>query len=311
MNYIYAHATKVFALDSNLQVLESHDLDATAIKAISSYQVTSIEAELAKKHQAVLVNAKKENSAIIDVETLAKIHVAVTAGMPPTLIYDEICSDAITNSIDWDLFVIAAIHSVEELDKTINLHAKRLREWFEWGNPEFSRSIPDHQKFAEMVSTSTQDSLHPRHVLAETDYAQIQILATSLVQLFALREVQQNYVLNEMNQHLPNFTLIAGSQIGAKLLAIAGSAKNLVKMTGSTIQVLGAEKALFRHLKTGAKPPKYGVLYQHGLVAKCKDQGGMARRIANSLTIAVKADYFKGSKDVGAQLLVKLEGGSQ
>ena len=106
----------------------------------------------------------------------------------------------------------------------------------------------------------------------------------------------------------PNITAVAGAVIGAKLLAIAGSLKKLSLFPASTVQLLGAEKALFRHLKTGAKSPKYGILHEHPLIAqaKKKDHGKVARLLADKIAIAAKVDFFKGNY-VGDKLKKDIE----
>ena len=197
-----------------------------------------------------------------------------------------------------------AIRSIDEIDKSINLLSKRLREWYEWHNPEFSRSIETHEKFAELILTGDRDQLLAQigilvedsmgAQISQKDLDPILALATQIISLAALRESTTQYIHEQMKIHLPNFTAIAGAQVGAKLLGTVGNVMRLVKMTSSTIQVLGAEKALFRHLKTGARPPKHGLLFQHPLVSKAKmgDRGKIARTIANALSLAVRTDYF-------------------
>jgi nucleolar protein 56 len=99
-----------------------------------------------------------------------------------------------------------------------------------------------------------------------------------------------------MKRYCPNLLEITGMMLGAKLIAKAGSLKRLSQFPASTIQVLGAEKALFRHMKTGARPPRHGMLIQHPIVAqaKQKEHGKRARTLADKISIAAKVDYFKG-----------------
>ena len=106
-----------------------------------------------------------------------------------------------------------------------------------------------------------------------------------------------------MKKLLPNFSKLAGTLIGAKILSISGSLDRLVKLPASTIQILGAEKALFQHLKTGSKPPKYGLLYQHPMVKKAKPdhKGKVARILAAKLSLALKVDYFT-KRDISEEL---------
>jgi len=109
-----------------------------------------------------------------------------------------------------------------------------------------------------------------------------------------------------MKEYCPNFLSITGPSIGSKLLAQAGSMKNLVEMPSSTIQLLGAEKALFRHLTTGARAPKHGYILQHPIVKKAKKKGRAARALAEVISMAVRIDYFSG-RDATKELEELLE----
>jgi nucleolar protein 56 len=111
-----------------------------------------------------------------------------------------------------------------------------------------------------------------------------------------------------MDEIAPNTRTLVGSLLGARLIAIAGGLNNLAKMPASTVQVLGAEKALFRTLKTGARPPKHGLLFQHTLVhdANPWQRGKIARALAGKLAIAARTDAFSG-KYIGYRLQLSLE----
>jgi nucleolar protein 56 len=111
-----------------------------------------------------------------------------------------------------------------------------------------------------------------------------------------------------MEKVCPNMLVITGSLIGAKLMDQAGGLKNLMEFPASTIQLLGAEKALFRHMKTGAKSPKFGFLHEHPLISQNPKQiqGKIARTLADKICLAVKVDYFKG-EFIGDKLLKKIE----
>jgi nucleolar protein 56 len=140
------------------------------------------------------------------------------------------------------------------------------------------------------------------------DMEQIRHLALQINELFGLRKKEQEYLEALMKRVCPNIKAIAGATIGARLLEQAGGLKKLMEMPASTIQLLGAEKALFRHMKTGAKAPKFGFLHEHPLILKHprKMQGKIARALADKLSIAVKIDYFKG-KFIGESLLKGVE----
>ena len=111
-----------------------------------------------------------------------------------------------------------------------------------------------------------------------------------------------------MKENFPNLRAVAGAQIGAKLIAIAGDSKRLARMPSSTVQVLGAEKALFRHLKEGTKSPKYGVILKHTFIQSTPQRlrGKVARSLAAKISLAIKTDIY--SKEfVGEKLRKDLE----
>ena len=112
----------------------------------------------------------------------------------------------------------------------------------------------------------------------------------------------------DMQKIAPNISMLVGSVIGARLISIAGGLERLAVMPASTIQVLGAEKALFRFKKEGGKPPKHGVIFQHPLInrAQLKDRGKISRLLATKIAIAVKADVFT-KKDISDTLKEDLE----
>jgi nucleolar protein 56 len=111
-----------------------------------------------------------------------------------------------------------------------------------------------------------------------------------------------------MDEVAPNVKAIVGSLLGARLIALTGGLANLARMPASTIQVLGAEKALFRSLKTGTRPPKHGIIFQHTLIHEAKrwQRGKMARAIAGKLAIAARTDAYS-SKYLGDGLKASLD----
>jgi nucleolar protein 56 len=224
----------------------------------------------------------------------------------------------VAESLNREYLVVQAINNIEEIDKVANNLSKRLREWYELYNPEFSKSIESHEKFSEIILKKKRKELLSELGLSEeqsmgADFSEKDIkpvmdLAEQISALFALRERQVKYVETSMKELAPNVEAIAGAMIGAKLLAIAGSLEKLALFPASTLQLLGAEKALFRHIKTGARPPKFGVIINHPFVAKAKpaDKGKTARMLADKLSIAAKIDFFKGEFR-GEQMKKELE----
>ena len=130
--------------------------------------------------------------------------------------------------------------------------------------------------------------------ITEKNFVIVQSLAKQILNLFELRKNIEVHVDEQMNEQAPNISAILGTAVGARILAHAGSLKRLATMPASTIQILGAEKALFRSLKTGANPPKHGILFQHATVhaAPRWQRGKIARAVAAKAAIAARVDVF-------------------
>ena len=220
-----------------------------------------------------------------------------------------------------DLVVAQGIQTLDDLDRTVNLFMGRLREWYGVYFPELDRLIEKHETYSRLVmnlgyrENFSAEGLEKENVpkeraqivakaaeasmgadIAEADLTQIQALAKDILEFYELRKNMENYVDRTMEEMAPNVRAVAGALLGARLIAIAGSLRNLAMRPASTIQVLGAEKALFRSLKTGARPPKHGLIFQHTLLhdAKRWQRGKIARVIAGKLAIAARADAFGG-----------------
>jgi nucleolar protein 56 len=228
----------------------------------------------------------------------------------------ELAKKAVKESVNADLFIVNCNNNVEELRRIINVLSKRLREWYSLYFPELDKKIADNEAFVKLVLKSDKKTLAKELKLADEmgfpldkkDVEPILSLASVISDLAREAALLEEYLDKTMKAHCPNLTALAGSLIGAKLLSEAGSLKRLAMMRSSTIQLLGAEKALFRHIRTGAKPPKYGYLLQHQLVqrAKRQDKGRVARQLADKIFLAVRMDYFKGAF-IGDKLLKGLE----
>ena len=228
-----------------------------------------------------------------------------------------------------DLIIAQAIQTLDDLDRTVNLFMGRLREWYGIHFPELDRLIEKHETYARLVmnlgyrDNFSFEALEKEAIpkeraeitakvaetsmgadMAEQDLAEIQVLSRNVLELYELRKNMEHYVDKTMEEVAPNTRAIAGSLLGARLIAIAGSLQNLAMRPASTIQVLGAEKALFRSLKTGARPPKHGLIFQHALLhdAKRWQRGKIARALAGKLAIAARADAFGGGRYVGDRL---------
>jgi nucleolar protein 56 len=232
-----------------------------------------------------------------------------------------------------DLLVAQAVQSVDDLDKSLNVFMSRVREWFGLHYPELDRLVDKHETYARLVvnlgtrENFTADNLEKEGLpktksrsiskvavasmgadLRKEDLTQIQNMCKSVLDLYGVRQSLEKYVDSVMEEVAPNIKAISGSLLGARLLALVGGLLNLAKLPASTIQVLGAEKALFRSLKTKARPPKHGIIFQHPLIhdAKRWQRGKIARALAGKLSIAARVDAFKGEY-AGDKLTADLE----
>jgi len=209
----------------------------------------------------------------------------------------QLTKQAIKESVNEDNLIIQTISNINELDKVYNLLTKRLREWHSLYFPELSAKITSHEKFVELVlNQSEKDKDSMGADLAKKDQDEILLLAKQIDELFSLRKKHEIYLKKIMSKYCPNLLELAGVTIGAKLLELGKSLKRLALLPASTVQLLGAEKALFRHIKTGAKSPKFGVIHDHQLIqtTKPKLRGKAARMLADKLSLCARLDYFKG-----------------
>jgi nucleolar protein 56 len=224
----------------------------------------------------------------------------------------------IRESVKDDLLIIQAINSLDDMNRAANTLVKRLREWYELYCPEISRKIQDHGKFTEVILKSSREEILKGlklrknatmgGELSRADIKAVERLAAEINGIYRLKAEQEKYLEELMKRCCPNVMAITGSLIGAKLISHAGSLERLAGMPSSTVQLLGAEKALFRHVKTGARSPKHGLIVQHTYFtrAKSKDYGRIARLLSDKISIAAKVDYFRG-KFVGDMLRRQIE----
>lgn len=219
-----------------------------------------------------------------------------------------------------------AIDAVDEIDKAINIIAMRLREWYALHFPLLGEIIENHEEYArvisicgekknmtpelltqarlpeqiiERVTESTADLLGSD--LLDTDMIAIKTIANLILKSYEERRKLEEYISSLMNETAPNVTSLIGPLIGARLLSLAGSLKELARKPSSTLQILGAEKALFRSLKTGADPPKHGVIYQVPEIhsAPYWQRGKIARALAGKISIAARIDAYSETATVG------------
>jgi Protein implicated in ribosomal biogenesis, Nop56p homolog len=190
-----------------------------------------------------------------------------------------------------DARIVQLIGGIDDIDESINLLSERL---LEWDVLEFNISSS-----GDVTETdASQSTIYPtlKHEFVE-----------SIERLSEVRKKIAGTIELEMRDVAPNLCSLAGELLGARLIAQAGSLESLARMPASKIQVMGATKALFKHLQYGAKPPKHGIIYQHPLIrgSPLGKRGKIARTMAAKLAIAARIDFY--SKKVHPELLAQME----
>ncbi|RAO64855.1 uncharacterized protein BHQ10_000867 [Talaromyces amestolkiae] len=271
------------------------------------------------------------NSSTAETSPTAEIYRAIREHLPtliPGLVPEDISAMALGLSHSLarhklkfspdkiDTMIIQAIALLDDLDKELNTYAMRVKEWYGWHFPEMAKIINDNIAYARVVlkmgmrtefeSTDLSDIL-PEEIeaavknaadksmgteISAEDLENIQALAEQVVGFSDYRQQLASYLTARMTAIAPNLTALVGELVGARLIAHAGSLMNLSKSPASTLQILGAEKALFRALKTKHDTPKYGLIYHASLIGQAtgKNKGKMARILAAKASLGIRVD---------------------
>lgn len=221
-----------------------------------------------------------------------------------------------------DNMIIQSISLLDTLDKDVNTFCMRVREWYSWHFPELVKIVNDNYTYAKLVkfvkdkSSLTDSSLEEiTEVIGDEDKARevieaakasmgqdispidlinIEMFASRVISLVEYRKQLHSYLVSKMQDVAPNLAVLIGEMVGARLISHAGSLTNLAKYPASTVQILGAEKALFRALKTKGNTPKYGLIFHSSFIgrASTKNKGRISRYLANKCSIASRIDCF-------------------
>ena len=282
-----------------LDILKKKSID---VQLMSNQQTDTIQSSKPK----ILVDsgfAKDENEAMEKLREFAM----------------QLSSSKITEvSQSSDLHITQAINTLDETDRMINSMGSRMREWYGLHFPELDNLIDSVNGYSQIVLAGKRENISKENFenagfpeskvemlslvkeksrggdITEKNLGIVQTLAKQILDLFELRKTIEEHIEEQMAAELPNITAVLGAAVGARILAHAGSLKRLSSMPASTIQILGAEKALFRSLKTGADPPKHGILFQHAIVhaAPKWQRGKIARAVAGKAAIAARVDVY-------------------
>merc|ERR1739844_59574 len=221
-----------------------------------------------------------------------------------------------------DNMIIQSIALLDQLDKDVNTFSMRIREWYSYHFPELVKIVPDNYTFAKCVKVVKNrkeltdeaitkleevimDSAKAKAVvdasktsmgmdISQVDLMNIDMFANRVVALAEYRKELSKYLQDKMGNVAPNLATLIGDVVGARLISHAGSLTNLAKYPASTVQILGAEKALFRALKKKGNTPKYGLIFHSSFIgrAAAKNKGRISRFLANKCSIASRIDCF-------------------
>ncbi|KAJ7568424.1 hypothetical protein O6H91_01G032300 [Diphasiastrum complanatum] len=234
-----------------------------------------------------------------------------------------------------DTMIVQAIGLLDDLDKELNTYAMRVREWYGWHFPELGKIIQDNIQYAKAVklmgNRTNGSNLDFSGILAEEveselkeavvismgtevsdqDMVNIKALCDQVIALSEYRAQLFDYLRSRMNAIAPNLTVLVGELVGARLIAHAGSLINLAKHPASTVQILGAEKALFRALKTKSQTPKYGIIYHASLIGQAppKLKGKISRVLAAKSALSIRCDALGETSNItiGVENRAKVE----
>lgn len=220
-----------------------------------------------------------------------------------------------------DAHVMQAIDTIDELNNQANVLVERLREWYALHFPEMVEKTPRNEEVATLVSQYvTRDAImeaQPQYdtedsmggPLGEQEAIAVRSLARTASSLYATRADLEKYLDDAMPQIAPNLSILLQPVLAARMLKQAGGLRRLATMPAGTIQTLGAEKALFRHIKEGKLPPKHGHLMHHPLVHRAPryHRGALARSLAAKVALAARGDALTGAVGLGEKLAADFE----
>ncbi|KAJ6516371.1 Nop domain-containing protein [Mycena sanguinolenta] len=240
-----------------------------------------------------------------------------------------------------DTMIVQAIALLDDLDKEVNIYAMRVKEWYGWHFPEMAKIIVDNIAYAKVIrlmgfrtnaSSTSFAAILPEDLeevikaaaeismgteISDSDIAHIHSLCDQVISISAYRTQLAEYLRNRMIAIAPNLTALVGELVGARLISHAGSLLSLAKHPASTVQILGAEKALFRALKTKHDTPKYGLIFHASLIGQAppKLKGKMARMVATKAALSIRVDALTDldgksettSASIGIENRAKLE----
>ena len=220
--------------------------------------------------------------------------------------------------------IIQAVEALDDLTGKVNLLAERTRVWYALYFPELPSMSNSEDEMVRLIAEyGTRDEIMAalrekgtdieeesifRREVSEEDMEAIRSLAALAAATYEEMDVINDYIEKSMSETAPNLSAVIGPILGARLMALAGGLRRLAILPAGTVQLLGAEAAMFRHIKEGSAGPKHGVIFQHPMLHSAPpwQRGSIARAVAGKICIAARADAF-GGEDISERLKEELE----
>jgi nucleolar protein 56 len=215
----------------------------------------------------------------------------------------------VSGALTPDQRIIQAVEALDDINETTNSLSERLSEWYGGYFPESGLDGKDLAffivKYGSRENVGSEDLLYSKArnsmgaKLEPADETLLKCFANSLCSLYERKRQIEAYIEDSMELVAPNLKLVAGAMLGARLISLAGSLEKLAEFPSSTIQVIGANKALFKHLRARAPSPKHGIIYNHPLIntAPWWIRGKVARAVASKLSLSARIDFYSGEAD--------------
>ncbi|MBZ3936199.1 NOP5/NOP56 family protein [Methanimicrococcus blatticola] len=199
-------------------------------------------------------------------------------------------------SMTEDKKVIQAVEALDDLNETINHLTERLTEWYSAYYPELDLPGEAYVRFVSEIPESASQSLMGAPATHE-DLLLLQSFADDILSLYERKAAVESFIEMKMKETAPNLSQLAGVVLGARLLSMAGGLKHLAAMPSGSIQVMGAEKAMVKHLRSNAPSPKHGTIFSHPILntAPFRLRGKIARSFAAAVSLSARTDYYSGT----------------
>ena len=293
----------VFVLEDG-EVIDHREFSGKAVEIAKKISCdTSEEKELEEKHgqmERIQIDAFEAGKKTGLVDDRKKVYDLMKKGAT------ERTRSKLKEDQEHDQVLIQAVRRLTELEKQFNRSFERLKAWYSLYFPELDQETDKNQEFLEEVyGTFKRKELMEQKNIEETtgfkmddrDLDQLKTFVKTVELLDDEKESLTGYIESLAEELMPNTSSVAGPLLAAKTVSEAGSLKKLARMPSSTVQVLGAEKALFRHMEGKGSAPKHGIIFLHHTVSGLPEgkRGKMARYLANKLTLAARLDMYNGN----------------